>query len=306
MARAGKQFEEAAHSFVQQLGEQSATVVFDQKVPDRDTDTLRQVDAWVEAKFKGHFPFKVLISCKDWKHPLDIDDIGCLCDQVRSTGANLGIVYSRNGFTGPALLKAKKNSINCCRLYENQPADTPDVLIFASYCATPQIRIGVKGKWSRTPHPKWGDLFGEVVATEGGEFRVVDRLAELFDGLQRPNVEHESRAFPKSRALSWHIVQESVGMDLTIDMHCEWKLYRGKVEAHRVQGSYCLTDGNFAGSQIGPAIDTQSGHPGPDWEEIDPEVETTSVNRILAMMCNGADRFKEWAQQTLWDKTLFS
>ena len=40
-------------------------------------------------------------------------------------------------------------------------------------------------------------------------------------------------------------------------------------EAHLLDGSYCLTSGEFMGSISTPAIDMHSSHPGADWEEID-------------------------------------
>ena len=304
MTRPGKQFENAVYQFVNRLGDSSATVLFDHKVIDRDTGTSRQVDAWVEAKMMGHYPFTALISCKDWKVPLDIDDIGCLCDQVRSTAANLGIIYARNGFTKNALLKAKQNSINCCKLYDDKPADTPDVLIFTSYCAKPQIWCGAQGTWSGTPEPKWSNLFELCIETAAGKIRVVRRLAELLFELQQRGQELATTGFPQPQEEVWRIAQDVLGMDLMLKVQCRWRCYRGRHEAHYINGSYCFTNGNFVGTQSGPTIDTQGVHPGPGWEEVDPAIEPVSASRVLVMLYCEVERYENHLIKGFWDKPL--
>jgi predicted helicase len=128
-----REFERAVYDFVKAL-DPSATVLFDHKVPDRDTRTPRQVDVWVEAKLLGHFPVSVLVSCKAHKRKVDIAKMDAFVKEVQSAGASLGVIYSTSGFTPGALRKAKAHGLPCCRLYRDQPADIPQTLFLWNYC----------------------------------------------------------------------------------------------------------------------------------------------------------------------------
>ena len=57
----GRKYEEAVYAFAKTL-DPSAEVLFDHKMPDRDTGELRQCDVWINAKFAGHWPLSILIS----------------------------------------------------------------------------------------------------------------------------------------------------------------------------------------------------------------------------------------------------
>jgi hypothetical protein len=69
--RHGLAFEKAVHVFANTL-DSKAEVLFDHKVPDRDTGTPRQCDVWINAKFGGHWPLSILVSCKDQKKKLNV------------------------------------------------------------------------------------------------------------------------------------------------------------------------------------------------------------------------------------------
>jgi predicted helicase len=127
--RPGSEFEEAVYHFAQKL-DPSAEVLFNHSVPDRDTGEPRQCDVWINAKFGGHWPLAILVSCKDHKRKLHSGDIGTFRDEVRSTGASTGIIYSRADFTEPGLRKAQANGFPCCRIYQREPADIPESFFF--------------------------------------------------------------------------------------------------------------------------------------------------------------------------------
>src|SRR5437870_2697652 len=94
----GRKFEEAVYAFAKAL-DASAEVLFDHKVKDRDTGESRQCDVWINAKFGGHWPQSIIVSCKDHKRKLHSGDVGTFCDEKRSTNATMGVMYSRSGFT---------------------------------------------------------------------------------------------------------------------------------------------------------------------------------------------------------------
>jgi hypothetical protein len=64
VTRPGKAFEKAVYAFARKL-DPNADVIFDAKIPDRDTGKMRQCDVWINAKFGGHWPISILVSCKD-------------------------------------------------------------------------------------------------------------------------------------------------------------------------------------------------------------------------------------------------
>ena len=156
--RHGLAFEKAVYAFVNTL-DPKAEVLFDHKVPDRDTGTPRQCDVWINANFGGHWPLSILVSCKDHKKKLNISDIGTFKDEIHSTGASTGVIYSKSGFTKPAIEKAKSSGIACCRLYENEPADIPDLFTFESYAFTPQVKLALESNVENTMIKTWGDIF---------------------------------------------------------------------------------------------------------------------------------------------------
>jgi len=260
----GTAFELAVATFVKKIAP-DAKVYFDHKIKDRDTGSLRQVDVWIETRIANHYPLSILISCKDYKRKLNISHIGTFINEVRSTGASTGVIYSKSGFTKPAILKAKANGLSCCRLYENQPADCPEVVLFTHYISKPTLQpryldsCGIEGVYS------WGDLL------DLGTFenrKVYDELLEDYrEACKRMINEGLSSKLPSG---STFIVMYQLynGGYLKMALDIRFRHFRGKISAHIVDGSYCLDDGKFHGKQSGPVIDTQSVHPGPGWEEI--------------------------------------
>lgn len=183
--KAWRDFEEAVFAFVKTL-DPSAEVLFNHKVPDRDTGTLRQCDAWINAKFGGHLPISILVSCKDYNSKkLDIGDIGTFCNEVRSTGASTGVIYSHIGFTQPALDKAKANGLSCCRLYRNEPADIPQVISISQFVCTLNVEFKLVTDLRLSNFKTWNDLFDVYVKTPDGDKTILDiiiiNIADMED-----------------------------------------------------------------------------------------------------------------------------
>ena len=102
----GRKFEKAVYAFAKTL-DPAAEVLFDHNVIDRDTGESRQCDVWINAKFGGHWTQSIIVSCKDHRRKLHVGDIGTFCDEKRATGATMGVIYSRTGFSKPAIQKAR-------------------------------------------------------------------------------------------------------------------------------------------------------------------------------------------------------
>jgi hypothetical protein len=271
MTKRSKQFEVAVRKFVEAL-DPSAEVLFDHKVPDRDTGTLRQVDVWVNATYGGHIPISILVSCKDYRRKVNIAHIGTFCDEVRSTGASTGVLYSSSGFSRAALAKAKSNGLACCRLYQDEPADIPECLILSWYLCSPTTALELIEPLPLEGFRTWGDVFNMEVSNETGKATVLDVIADQFR-------QHEAEAVEASGAsgqfpgdwIAEHTFKSPSGrvQTLRIRLRAHWRRFRGKVEAHLLNGSYCFSNNSFVGSQAGPAVDMLGPAPGPGWEEID-------------------------------------
>jgi Restriction endonuclease len=92
-----RQFEKAVAAFLAAL-EPNARVKHDVSIPDVDTGVPRQRDVWIEVKVLGHFPITIYVSCKDVNRPLSQQSLDAIIGELRSSGANLGVVYSTGGF----------------------------------------------------------------------------------------------------------------------------------------------------------------------------------------------------------------
>ena len=262
-----EQFEKAVATFVRALTP-NAVVKHSPRLPDKHTGRPRQRDVWVEAMV-GMFPIKILISCKRLKRRINEQDMDAFHGELDSSDADKGVIYAFSGFTTPALTKAKALSISCCKLYQDSPAELPDSLMFVFYCCGQswQLRLNCEAL------DHWGTTsFDEVFSlrNHSGDSKTV--LEMLLVGF----TEGEEKAicavtgtgrFPEDWTTSLEIRAESNDEPpLRISLHGKWKVYRAKVEAHLLNGSYSFTENSFAGSQTSPSIDMQGSNPGPGWE----------------------------------------
>jgi len=264
----GRDFEIAVHQFVKAL-DPNAEVIFDYRATDRDTGEPIQCDVWINARLLGHFPVSALVSCKDHGRKLHKGDIGTFIEEVRSTGATMGVIYSRSGFFLPALKKAKVNRIACCRLFRNEPSDLPEsVFYFGFFLSTPQISVDFERLPREFEGKTWNDFFDTPISTESESRKAIAVIAEAYVRVQKECISHADRGFPPAMAtrLEWDDVELNSRFGVLVT--CGWRRYRGKEKATLVNGSYCIDNSAFTGRLTGPAIDTQSIAPGPDWEEI--------------------------------------
>lgn len=285
------QFEKAVHAFIQKLNP-SAQVIWDHHVPDRDTGSLRQVDVWVNTKIGGHFPISILVSCKHKKRKVDITQMGTFLDEVRSTSASTGVIYSSSGFSANALKKARVNGVACCRLYRREPADLPKSLIFfSSFVCSSTFQIIALELPQGHKIDKWNELFELRVAVSGKTSSLLQDLANSFLALEKKEICRvlETKQFPSPwRLVRTYLAEESGGLPLAkVAVEGAWKVFRGRTEAHLLDGSYCFTDDTFVGGQSTPVVDTQSSDPGPGWELLIDPPEDIPLGSIVIYRAGG-------------------
>ncbi len=287
MSKPGYDFEVAVCDFVKTL-DPSAEVLFDHKVIDRDTGSVRQCDVWINAKFGDHIPFSILVSCKDHSRKLDIGDIGTFINEVRSTGASTGVIYSRCGFSKNAVTKAKTNGIACCKLYQNEPPDLPSSVWFDHFVCYLSMNIKLASNIDNNEFSTWNDLF-HIISSENEE-TLLDYLSKSFleagDNIVRQLKEIKSvedRRLPQNWANEIEIQLDNVGR-IKIHLFGMWKLYRARTEASLLNGSYSLMDDTFRGEMHSPYIDMQGSSPGDHWDLIAAKDFVLPQNAILMIL----------------------
>jgi hypothetical protein len=288
MSKYGRDFELAVYDFAKSV-DSSAQVLFDHSVRDRDTGELRQCDVWINALFGGHWPLSILVSCKDHKRKLHVGDIGAFLDEIRSTGASTGVIYSRTGFTKPSLLKARANGVACCRLYRNEPADIPQSIFFEQFTCNPSVQLIIKTD-PIPPHlVTWNDIFSVTVEAENGSSTILELIAATYHDAEAQSVEksRSTNTFPPEWTTELRIKDDDTAEELWINVVGKWKRYRARLEAHLLNGSYSLANESFKGSIAGPSIDIRSSHPGESWTEVTDAGFILPQNRILWILYLG-------------------
>jgi len=275
MVNRSREFELAVYDFAKALNP-NAEVFFDHKVIDRDTGTFRQVDVWIQTKIAGHWPISVLVSCKLQKRTVNVSQIGTFCNEVSSTGAGFGVIYSNAKFTKSALEKARKNGLACCRLYRNEPADKPETLYFRSYLTKTAFRLTLPDCLPFDGLSTWNDLFDLRVHHGCESATVLDSIEKQFLAQEQLAITATRNAlqFPEGwRCEHSFFDPDKAGKRFRVVVDVWWKRFRGRSEADLVNGSYCLTNGAFSGTVSGPIVDLEGAHPGPGWEEVDSSIE---------------------------------
>lgn len=281
-----KEFEKSVAQFISAL-DPSAQVGHDAKLLDIHTKTPRQRDVWVDVKVCRHFPIKILVSCKRYKRKLNQKDIDAFNGELISSGAQLGVIYSYSGFGVNAIAKAKKLGINCCRLFENHPADIPESLIFmSSYCCSPRISVSVVAPLD--PYwkiKKWNDLFSLTFSDGGTPLSVIDAIVRSYRTGENEALEKIKKDFFPS---NWARILECTddakeNKSLKIIIRGYWNIYEGRIEAHLLNGSYNFTSGEFMGSLSTPVVDTYSSHPGPGWTLLKKLPSKSSLRPLRGM-----------------------
>jgi hypothetical protein len=133
-----------------------ATVTANAKLPDIRSKTARQIDVLVEQKI-GPYDLRIVLDCKDHRHPVDVKGIEEFIGLVADVGANKGAMVAANGFTEAAKERAKDAGIDLLRVidvadhkwrtYVSIPALTRDYQIAAftfTFKSTGFISIDLK------------------------------------------------------------------------------------------------------------------------------------------------------------------
>jgi len=305
MSKESKKFEKDVWRFVKAL-DAKAEVLFDRRIPDKDTGRLRQVDAWVNASLGNHIPISILVSCKKHKRKLDVTHVEAFAGEVAATRASTGVIYSASGFTRGALEKANSKGLACCQLLRDASVNIPDKLVFWSYCCTPRVSIDLV-----EPEPKvlrhkgikyWKDLLGMQVTPDQTALESIADAYHKYETLAIPTRSPQNM-FPQSWSVE-HVFWEENDPSLICRVRVcgTWKIYRGLREAHLVKGSYCFTSDSFAGNVASPPIDLRGATPGPWWKEVTGSLNDWPAPRMVAIL--SSSDVKGAIHDYFWEKKI--
>jgi hypothetical protein len=203
----------------------------------------------------------------------------------------MGVIYSRSGFTKPAIEKGRANQVSCCRLYDNEPVDIPSSIWIEQFACKPAVLVSLPKDSGYPDLEKWSDLFD--IPDSQNQQTVLDIIAAAFSACEAKAMEIVNDllkkgvgSFPKN--LSLDVTFDLSGSKCKVTVGSYWKKYRARTEATLLQGSYCLTNSSFKGTMVGPSIDTWGESFGDAWEELKDSDVPTSSNFVLAIM-SGSD-----------------
>lgn len=298
MVKIGEEFERAVWGFVKTL-DPNAEVLFDHHVPDRETGKPRQCDVWINATWENFLPLSFYVSCKDYSRPLDQHKIESFSGEISSRRATNGVLFSRSGFTKPALEKAEKLGISCCQLFDNEPIYIKSVLLFSHFVCFAKIFLEIKEVKTISSIDTWNDLFSTVIDKKP----VIDYIDDVFIDAQRKVVEKSKQEgeFPSDWESNIRIFEPDDEREVRLKIIGTWQIYTAKDEAVLYNGSYCYNGpGYFKGSFIGPSIDTQSNNPGPGWTLVaDKQDFHLPMNKIIGFLYH--EKIKEYLINNLGD-----
>lgn len=275
MSAPWQDFERAVAVLCQALAP-DAKVTHDAKTLDVDIGSRRQRDVWIEALIGGHFPVKILVSCKRYARKVTVQQVDAFLGELGSSGANMGVIYSASGFTKDALAKAKARGISACVLLTNQPPPIPAVLLFDAYFLDERIQLVATGL---TGAVDWKALLNADTTIEGETLPVHRALAAAFAS-DLPALQDAVGEKAMPVRVNMVTLAEADGIEpVRVGVQSQWAIFRARTEAWLVNGSYNFTGEDFKGSIATPSIDTWSSDPGPGWEPI-PEDEINGGNTI--------------------------
>lgn len=291
-----KQFEIAVADFVSAL-DPNAKVTHDAQLPDKHTGKLRQRDVWIETTICDHFPLKVLISCKKYKAKINQQHMDAFIGELKSSGANKGVLYSYSGFTKPAIEKAKATEISCCTLFQNEPPQLPDNLIFDAYLQTPAVHFRALTLFKSKGQPETYDELLRLALPigDGKQITLLDYM-ELKYFEQRQRIRSESRVngnLPKGWTDRITIKSPEYDEDsIIVEFGGDWDVYAAKLESYLMNGSYSFIEKEFKGTQSFPNIHKNGPHPGVHWKKVESLPEKITRTALIGTLYGGNVDFK--------------
>ncbi len=188
----------------------------------------------------------------------------------------MGVLYSRSGFSAPAIRKAKANGVSCCRFFENEPArGLPESLVVPHFIAV--LRL----KWVFPANFDAKLTWGEFFDLKSNQFTLIDLVLKKLHELESEQISkaQHSGGIPANLAIDFSL---STGTTFRVEGH--WRFFQAVLEAYLLEGEYVVTAEKLSASITSPLIDLHSANPGPGWKEISrPQVPASGDKCVLIL-----------------------
>ncbi len=140
-----QEYQNAVSVFYEQL-EGFGDVRHNLFLPDVVTGQRRQIDVMIELNERGH-SLKMLVDAKFHATPLDVKDIEEVFSLSKAVGANKAVIVAANGYTEPAMVKAKFLQCDLMTLTLEEALDlvVPDKWKMCPICNTDCIVLDQNG-----------------------------------------------------------------------------------------------------------------------------------------------------------------
>ena len=265
-----------------------AEVLQDQLLPGSLTGTDRQIDVLIR-QHVGQYEVLVVIDCKDWRRPVDVNGVGQFIDVVKDVGANKGVMVAAAGFSRAAKERAQRAGIELYRVVDPGDHDwKADVTIPAVVDLRRldkfSLRFSGVGRFKLYPQ----DVRFMTVYDDSGEVMgsVQDLLSKRWreEGIPtEPGVHEEIHLAEEDTYLKSDGEFHRVGLQATVIVTRE--LYFAQVPITEVKGFQDeIQGGVIARSFVTAGIDTL--HIERDWDRIE-SVEELAVRPLITFVfCN--------------------
>lgn len=100
----------------------NALVTHDDRIKGYESETLRQIDISVRQKI-GQYDILIVIDCKDYAVPVDVNDVGEFITRVKDVRANKGAMVAASGFTDTAKRMGENAGLDLYRLVDAEAHD---------------------------------------------------------------------------------------------------------------------------------------------------------------------------------------
>ena len=143
------------------------------------TGTKRQIDVLIRQQV-GQYELVIVMDCKDWKRPIDVNGVGQFIELVKDVRANKGVMVAATGFSGPAKTRAQKAGIDLYRVVDPGDHDWKAYVTIPAVAdlrkpETFQLRVSGSSRFRLYPQ----DFRGMVVYDKEGES--LGTVLELLD-----------------------------------------------------------------------------------------------------------------------------
>jgi len=197
---------------------------------------------------------------------------------MEDSGARGGAIYSRSGFTKAAILKSSRHGVGCFELWRNRPADVPTIKVRNYYACYDSMGLPVFHRGQSDFDPQtWDDLFDTVVTLDGTSDTLENHVDKAFcAGRELSLAEHRKQpnmVFPEGWHSELHL-DELLSDSPTIRFAGVWRKFRSRPFATLLSGSFCVSTGEFAGTEQSPPISPAFPPSEKEWEEILGNIES--------------------------------